>query len=350
MKLESYRRIYFVATGLVLAAAASAVGVDAQPLASPARVLIATSVSGRFIAVGYDSLENGQYLRWAEEMADRMERMSGLPLPGSRQPPLEFRLADGRRPAPGVASRCAVEGGRLVRVLDVNAHVPIDYEDLLDQFCRLVLIGSAAERRQKAGLPAAEIAVPQWLSTGLAQNLDPACRVRNRKLISGWTPKDDVPALSAVLRWDDVPGGWYRARAVCGMVWAWAGNRKDSPGAYGRIVDRLAQGEPISPEWLAAQVAGTAAVSEMEGSWREWLRRQDRMVQDMGALSSALLDALKTETELSEADMGGFPPALKRPKYTPAELIAKRRASGAVKLAAEEKAQKLRALVIGKAP
>lgn len=333
-------------TGLLCLLGAAAVSAeDAVVPDVPSRTLT-TSASGRFLVSGPDAAKTTAYTQWAESIADRLERQLGLPLAFSRQAPLHIQLANPGSGTEGLGLQLVSVDGQVQYLLTVNEYAPLDYEDLLAGWCRLA-VAAVLERRAGHGVPVDR--VPQWLSVGLAQNLDPAMRLRNRRIVNSWVPRSTRPGVGQVMAWDTLPERWHRTKAVCGMAVAWLASLKPHEQVWPVVLDRLASGEGITADWVAVALAGGKGTVELERAWSQWLERQDRVIQDFGTLSSGGLDQLRRMTEIGSAELTSPLEDGREAPLTPRDLIARRKALS-VRLAAKERAQQVQALTVGKAP
>ncbi len=322
---------------------------DGPAAAVAARPDVTTSSSGRFVVTGPDAAKTREYTHWAEAMAERVERRLGMPLAFTRQSPLRIHLAPADSSTAGIVVQCQYREGRLSAGLTVNEYAALDYEDLLAALCRLALVAVVDRERGPRGAGGGPPRVPSWLAVGLAQNLDPALCARNRRLVHGTLPDSEPPEVSAVLSWDNLPERWYRTRALCGMTVMWLDSLKEQGESWRRIVDRLAAGEPVTAGWVAQSLAGVNSGAALETRWSAWLKRQERVVQDLGAVSSVMLGQLRERVEVSASELGDAAPDDGDRRLAPLDLVAMRRRA-AVRLVAEERMQQVQALTIGKAP
>jgi hypothetical protein len=310
---------------------------------------VTTSASGRFMVTGPNAVKTSEYTRWAEAMAERLERRLGMPPAFSRQAPLRILLTPAGSDMPGLTVECQYRAGRLYGSLTLNEYVLLDYEELLAAWCRLALVSIVDHRRDPRLAAREPPRVPQWLAVGLAQTLDPALCARNRRLVYGATPELGQPEVSKVLSWDSLPERWHRTRALCGMTAMWIDSLKPQGESWRLIIDRLATGEMPTAGWVAMTLAGVEPGAACEAAWSRWLKRQERVVQDMGSVSSVTLNQLREMVEVSTSELGDTMPDEFNVRLTPRDLVA-RRSSPAVRLIAEERMQQVQALTIGKAP
>ncbi len=279
-----------------------------------------------------------------------MERLFARTLPAIGRIPVEIVCVYGKSAGPAVTVDCR-SGGSARRILTINESRNPDYERMQESLCALLLDDRVEERRRILGRVAGPFAVPGWFSMGVSQNLTVETRNRNRKVVTSWSPASERPTVASVMEWASLPEGWPRNWALCGMIVHWLGSMEDGPGAYAVIIERLAEGGSVHGEWLAARIAREGSVAAVEQAWRDWLSRQSRAIQEFGALSTVLMEQLKAELDLvfpAEPEAGRVSRTLRR--LTPAQVVGERERPTALRLAAAEKIQKIRAITIGKAP
>lgn len=338
-----YLIVMLGATGTLVAAA------QEPPKPVTTAPSVTTSSSGRFIVTGPDAVKTSEYTRWAEAMAERLERRLGTAMTFSRSAPLRIHLAQTDSPTAGIAAHCRYLEGRLECRLSVNEYVPLDYEDLLAAWCRLAMVSLVDHARGRRGPFGETPRVPQWLAVGLAQTLDPALCARNRRVLHAAMPQSHPPEVSPVLSWENLPERWYQTRALCGMTVLWLDALKPQGESWRMMIDRLAAGEPVTASWVAISLAGVDPGVALEERWGTWLKRQERVVQDLGSVSSVILSQLREMVEVPSAELGESTQADLPGRLSPRDLVAMRR-SASVRLVAEERMQQVQALTIGKAP
>lgn len=272
-----------------------------------------TSASGRFLVVGRDPSSNVEFARWAEAVAEQCQILLGEPLPIRRGQPLEIMLVESRT-AGSVVTPGRRDDGRCT--LTVTRPEAVDGVSLREAFVRLMLEGIIERRRREAGLPVSEADIPPWLLAGLAANLEKGVLGGHRSVLTmtgvesgGFTP------VAEIVQWVSLPEGWQGPRALCGLATAWV---LSFPAALNKILEHMTAGEPLSPDWMARNVVGVVSVVRMEEQWRAWRERQSRAIQEFGSLTTGLIHELKTIPLLDAAPT--------------------------------EKIQRIRALILGKAP
>lgn len=313
-----------------------ALGLLILALPSAGASVFTSSSSGRFLVVGPDSARNAGFTRWAEATAAQCETLLGVPLPFSRTQPLELVLTESAAPGMTV-SAVRREGGAVV--LAIAPAVGVDHDALHDAFVLRMLCAVVEGRRQGGGKPVADREIPPWLVAGLAGNLDRGQLAWHRSLLAASGADQELTPIADVLGWTTLPAGWHGPRALCSLATAWI---LGFNGAQQKLLDRLAAGEALSPQWLAEKVVGVGSVPRLESQWRAWRIRQDRTIQEFGTLSSGLIRELRAL----------LPLPLHEPfSGEPAEIVgaSRRRLPGLAALA-QEKIQQIRTLTLGKAP
>jgi len=349
MALHTMNRTFVLVASVLLAATGHAQ--ESTTAAVPLRPRVtATSSTGRFLVTAPDSAKASEYTRWAESLADRFERVTGTSVEFTRETPLRLVLA-----APGategLAVRCSAVDGRLCYALYVNEYLPLDYEDLLAAYCR-VMTASAVDRHRRGasadGASGSESLVPDWLAVGLAQNLDASLRNRDRRLAGSWIPLSQRPDVTRVLTWDQLPESWYRTRAMCGMAVLWVVSLKPQGQAWPLMIERLASAQRLTPAWIASSLCGIKPGPAFERAWTEWMDHQERLIQDLGALTTVLVEQLRQSAETPASELREVPGLDQGDRLTPRQLIAIRK-QPSVRLASEVRAQQVQALTVGRA-
>ncbi|NCD21432.1 MAG: hypothetical protein EOL90_00640 [Spartobacteria bacterium] len=264
----------------ILLAGACACAAQAQapdPLAlqprRPGRTAI-TSADRRFTVSGLTSAENMVLARKLADHAAQVEAVAGMPLPMQRGQILSVMVQRSSAPDARVLKVQGWDNGQFYQRLVVPGARQLDEEDLLEGATWLLLNRYAAEyvpAGQRHGLGAT---VPDWISTGLAQNLQAAFRARNRNWIAREMAESRVLPLARVIKNELLPSGPWREKAYAsaavellfpdGEARAWS--------ALFRTVG-LRQG--IDAAWLRQNCAALGTRNP-ETVWREFLERKVR--------------------------------------------------------------------------
>ncbi len=233
--------------------------------------------------------------RWAEDVAGRLEQAVGRRFPSSNSRVVRIVVrADGGKQGGIIGAEQSVTDGLLVQRLTVDDFSGADWEDGLEKFCALFIAGHIAEQSAgRDGVLMPAVVVPEWLSTGLAQYIDPALRARNREVLQGWQREGSVPAFAELLKWAVLPPGRAREKSLCGMAASWLCSIPEKAAFYRRIFDHLRAGESLSPDRLAAAMPSCGSAADLETAWRAWVARECAMVARPGTLSSDLIGTLR---------------------------------------------------------
>lgn len=312
--------------------------------------VITTSASGRYRVIGPGARENTDYTRWAEDTTLQLERLLGRPVPLAGGSVVEIVLADSRRGGGAVSARCFRQDSQLKRELMIPSSGPADYGMVQEGLVRLALAGIVEQGRREAGLVPVAPVIPLWLSAGLAGNLDKERLVWSRRILTAVGSDQAAVSAAEVMGWEQLPEGWHSREALCGIVVAWI---LSMPDARGKLVDRLVRQVPVSPEWVAMAVVGAGSLEAMETRWRAWRQRQERAIQEFGALSQALIERLRNELslEIKPSPPPGKAGAPVTIRIKPGEILESRKKWPAdVALAAAGKIEQLRVVTLGKAP
>ena len=269
------------------------------------------TTSRRFVVVGPRTLDNLEAGRWAETVAGRVQDLLGLPIPFRHR---EIRIVI--RPsasATGTVSAAVcgplaltqrVEAGRLVQRLVIPAADCLPEEPVRVAFCRLLLEGFFPSSRPTPQRPAAQpVAVPRWLSVGLARNLTRTQRAADaRDVLAAWQA-GRVPPLAEWLvkppqAWDSLTDG-----PVASVWMAWLLEAPLGQARMRWLFNHLDQREAVSADDAAGELVGVASRADMEVAWDAWIMRQKRKVFRPGTVPPEAVERFAAELLLYP---GGF--------------------------------------------
>jgi len=241
------------------------------PAATGTKVVFSTS--RRFVVQGLSAENAAAISQWTEEVAARLENLTGRSVPVKGHMPIELIP---RNETGGVARVITAQGyvdGQVQQRLVMVNPGDLDQEDLLEGLCRLLLnrqviaLQSARQRTAELG------SVPDWIAVGAAQTLYHEIRVRNsRMMLSRWKANQSFP-LGAILGLQDLPGGRWNEKALCGLMMGWLVTWPDAHQRWGLLFERLAAGRGIDDTWLASSAAYGSA-RDMNKAWDVWLAQQ----------------------------------------------------------------------------
>ena len=191
-----------------------------------------------------------------------------------------------------------------------------DQEDVLEGLCWLLLNRYVIARQDAVQRNARLGAVPDWLSAGLSQQLFPELRARNsRVVLRYWTQGDSLP-LAELLNFEVLPEGRWSEKAFCGLAFEWLASQPRPGELFGGMFARLANGEPVTPEWLAQALIGKSSARDMEKAWDLWLAEQTQVKRAGAELYTEQIDALRRLLDVRPEELGvktgeKVPPVLK---------------------------------------
>ncbi len=258
----------------------------------------AQSFRGRFHVRGSHPSRMLSVVKWAEDVASRMERATGQAMPFSDARNFHIVIRPGETlPSGRVRRSQQLKAGLLIQVLLVEGFERVDWEEVLEVFSSLLVDGYVAMwQQQEYGWRGGRAeSAPAWLSVGLAQYIDRSLHTRNRRIVVRWTREGGVPSFAEILKWHFLSRGPSRQKVACSVAVAWLLARPDFSRDFEAVFDRLAQGKPLSPEWMATRLLRVGSVDEMEIAWRRWVGKQRLIVSNFGELSSDVLDRLSSE-------------------------------------------------------
>ena len=323
---------------------------DAPPSLPPAtRGASIRTASGRFVIYGADDVEKARLARWAEDTAGRVDRAIGIPMPMKNRL-VRIVSAPGSAEESGtVIKETRLSQGRIVQSLVLVDAPRVKGEELLEAFCQLLLDGHVVYRQGPESRRTALLSAPEWLAVGLAQSLHPALRERNTKMVRAQLQDKRLPSFSDILDWAWVPGQMWSEKAACATAFGWLASLPDSRVGFEKIFARCAHGQPLSPAWMASEVVHCGSVGNLNEGWVQWVQRQDRIVQDLGALSYDLVEKFMTRLAVDRDDLGAAARS-DMPESIPLRDLIALRDVPQVRDLARRKQHDLEVMSIGKAP
>lgn len=256
---------------------------------------VAASAHRQFLVSGIESPDHAQLAAWAEQVVNRVEEALGCGIPFSPTSPIQMvgslnqELGKGRV----VKAQGWVDDGLAQKLVLVNPSALEEY-DILEGLCWLLLNRCAVIYQDPESRERKPVEVPDWLSAGIAQFLYPESRARSAEIALSRLDGDTLPSLQEVLRWEYLPEGRWTDKNVAGAVLSWMRSLPDFPVLLQRLLQRAAFDQPITPEWLAAQLApASPGPVALEGSWRNWVSNRAMVRRDWGSTSERDFEDLR---------------------------------------------------------
>ena len=266
------------------------------------------SASHRFSSSGLSSAGNLSLVTWADQVAGKVEGVTGWPLPFAKGEALRFSVkTDTNNTRSRIVKAQGWESGLLSQKLVIINSARTDQEDLLEGLCWLLLNRYVVNRQDGQQREEHLGTVPDWLSVGIAQNLYPGLRSRNiRAVLDRWQAGEAMPVRD-VFQQEYLPDGRWIEKAVCALAVDWLTVREQSAPLFEAAFDRLAENKTLTAEWfIQSRRVPAPQYVELEKSWDLWIARQQLLGQDWGSLSFKNLAELRTALVIRPADYGIF--------------------------------------------
>lgn len=322
-----------------------------------ARRSVFKSSGGKFVVSGAKSLGALDLIRWADDVSDRIKRDTGVK-PSFANRVVRIRVGDVSTNVTGeagVAVREAMDGGQFTQMLLLERYPDVDGDAAHEAMFRILLNGYVVASR-RATMSAGRVAVrgrsdhrirtvPFWLSEGMAQNVHPSQRARNRDLAWAAWQEGKLPPLSDFLTLTNSSG----RQPICGFVVQWFLQLPDKADRFRALFQTLSAGEAISPEWFVGSIRGCSSFADVEEVWENWLLRQRRVIYHPGRTTPNSLVHLNSELLIYVSDLGiPFPSGV----YDVVELesLIDDRNADWMRQFARDKAVRLRLLAVGRGP
>lgn len=302
------------------------------------------SASRLFAVQGTNRQATIELARWAESVSTRLDRLLD-PRPLAALPrSCEIILAEESVAGGLVVTQFMTSAGKFIQRVTVRDPARPDYEDLLEEICRLRVDMMVAG--QRPGAERASGRAPAWLGVGLAQNLTTALRARNARLLDELGPVAPPPTLERLLGWRHLPAGRKMDKVYCGFAAAWLMAQPRPAEIFGAIVSRFAAQDGLAVDDLA-RICAVADAESLEREWSAWLARQDRILRVGGENATALLRKLHNRLVIPPEDLQAAG-ATNKLKALPARELEMFKDQPWGRSCAARQAEAMRLLAIGK--
>jgi hypothetical protein len=268
------------------------------------------STSRRFMISGCVPLVAADLVRWADEVAARLEENLG-PTPFERGEYIEITCRD-LQAAPRVERHQDFSDGFLRQRLELYGLAQLDQEDVLEGLTWLLLNRRVAARQEGHGEDDEPGRVPDWLAVGVAQGLYAELRERNLGAgLERWAAGQMVAPDRLTARLVMPAGRW--AEKVDAALWvAWLLSRPDALAQFNEAWDRVAGRQPLPAAWWMAPRGGEVARRQAEREWELWLAEQRDALRGWGGLNAQQLAHLRDVRQVEAVDLAAV--------HAPAEL------------------------------
>jgi len=263
------------------------------------------SPSRRFVIVGTNTTQLIPISRWSDEVAEKAERILRIKMDFRER---EFRIvvdAGDRYQSGRVQHIAGFSKGIFVQKLLIENPEAIDWEEVLEVFCSLLLDGQTVAQAKSSRPEVRRVpAVPAWFSTGLAHNLDPALKSRDRRIVMNWGRAGALPPFSSVVKWHVLPDGRSMEKAISTAAVEWLLSLPDSAKCIEMLFSRLASGDAVSAEWIATLFPDCRTVEVLDGIWQARLDGERLVIADTGASSALAVEMLKDQLAIRALELG----------------------------------------------
>ena len=233
-----------------------------------------TSSDHRFMVSGMTSAENMVLAGQLSELARRIEEKTGMPLPMQRGQVLGVMVQSSSSPDQPLLKMQGGDEGRFYQRLVVPGTLRLDGEDLMEGACWLLLNRYAAEYTpagQRTGMGAA---IPDWISTGLAQNTQAGLKSRNRDWVSRELADGRLMPLAQVVKQELLPPGRWREKAYAAAAVEFLLPDGDLT-TWAALFKAVGTRQTIDPAWLRKNTP-VLRDQNPEAAWRADLEQRAR--------------------------------------------------------------------------
>ncbi|MCS6771056.1 MAG: hypothetical protein NZ740_03410 [Kiritimatiellae bacterium] len=271
------------------------------------------SASRRFVVSGLPAPRAFELARWAEEVAERIQRVTGV-MTFTRG---EFILIDVSEPEgpPFVTVSQTCDGGDISQSLRLGGLPGIDREEAESALVSLLLSRQIHTLQPRAERCPDPVLISDWISVAVAHATDPDIRRRDLDAALVRHQGGELSGFREITGFHVMPRGRHPIKADATALWLWLSDTPDGGSALLKELVRIhAEGRRPDPEWLARWRTGESDVAAATRAWHDWLEaRAARLVFPARHLSDEWMDSLRVAplTELVEAggpaDLAGRP-------------------------------------------
>jgi hypothetical protein len=317
------------------------------------------------LAFGTNAVSRMDALRWAEDTTDKLESLVQCRFRFDRRE-LRILLREDPEKTEGWSDTTqTIEAGRLVQRLVIANYETTHLEPVLEQLCFLLLNGCVAARpNREAGQPwqPGDLEkcrpVPRWLASGLAQNLYPSLRARNKRHVLALWDRGLLPSAAAIIEVKAMsPGtqvaGDERSPAddsqVEGVFVDWLLSQDDRKRVLEQLFEILSSGESITTAALRSLLPVRAKGDTLQDGWEQWVLRQKRVIYAPGATPPEAVSQLRAELLLYPG-LSGIPLGTNSTQILGLDYLIRERKAPWVPGVARAKIERLNLLALGRGP
>lgn len=254
----------------------------------------AWSCSRRFLVTGTNSAHLANAARWAEDIADAIERSFGIKT--SPDYDAVFRIvlhSDNVDSVSNVLKSHAVRDNSQFQQLDLGPLGQVDWEEAIQSFCFLLLSRHVTDLWLAGNKAESPAPVPDWLAVGLASNLDPALRRRDRRIVLRISKKKQLPSFSEISTWHSLPEGNDSRKSISSSATAWLTAKPTLRKTVEPLTVELAAGRELTVDLIAEKVLKLDSSAEIDSDWSAWVDDQQSIISPLDGITTDLTSDLK---------------------------------------------------------
>ena len=276
------------------------------------------SADHRFMVTGMSSAENLVLVGHLAELASQVEASTGMPLPFQRDQVMGVMVQSTPSPDSQLLKMQGWDGNQFYQRLIVPGVPRLDTEDLVGAACWLMLNRYVAEYTPKGQRTGMGAVVPDWISSGIAQNTQAALYARNREWISNERAEGRVMSLYKVIKQEVLPPGRWREKAYAAAAVEFLFPEGDRT-TWAMLMKAVGTRQAVDAAWLRAH-SPALLNQNPEQAWRAFLkqRSQSRTVDAWGDRGLQIENKLLTSLNFSPRELAADVPA-----DVPADLYAR---------------------------
>lgn len=265
------------------------------------------SASRRFMVSGLPAARAAELARWADEVAERIQRQAG-PLPFERGQYILIAADESDAPST-VEPQQTCEQGDVAQTLVLRGLDGIDLEQA-EEALGALLVNRYAQALQPAAERCSDPArVSDWLVVALVHASNPVLRRRNLDFALARHQSGELTPFAELVEQHAVPAGRWPQKADAMALWLWL---SESPRASAMLVEAFrlqAEGRKPDATWWAEQRIGTPNPEAAARAWSNWLEARQVRARPLASGDVNTLLAMRF-IPAHELDASGGPRAL----------------------------------------
>ena len=231
-----------------------------------------SSRSQHYVFRGFDARDGIALGRWVEDVTDSLAGWVGYPAPFRRLEMVRINAEGESVSAAGtlLMGQGLVDSLFQQQLVVVRPEV-VTEEALLEGFVQVLLNRYVVHARTKRSPAIEDIVVPDWLTVGVAQSLNPRLRNRNRTYVRDRWRNERPPTVADILSWQTLPPRRTGEKAACGLFLQWWREQRGRDAGWPSVFGVLAKGDVLTASWVTVFLVGEDGIEgDMEAAWQAW--------------------------------------------------------------------------------